>query len=283
MLKRLIVNADDLGYTPGVTRGIIRAHQKGIVTSTSVMINMPHGPEGVLQAMQEAPALGLGLHLTLTAGRPVLPPAAVPGLVREDGSFRRKEELIAGLHTLNIEEVQRELEAQIDRFTRTAGRPPDHLDSHHHITYLSPPLLALTMKLAADLGVPIRNPLAGDEETSAQALIAMGITASETVAWELANTLTRMVQTTGVKMPDYFIADFYGARVILGDLLNILMEVPEGVSELMCHPAEVDDLLRETSGYTDARAKELESLTHPSAREVCNSQFIQLINFGDLR
>jgi len=283
MLKQLIVNADDFGYTPGVTSGILAAHVKGIVTSTSVMVNMPHAAQSIQRAKNEAPQLGLGLHLTLTAGRPLLDPVQIPTLVGTSGTFKTRAELVPNLHSVDVGEVEAELRAQIAAFSRMAGHPPDHLDSHHHITYLTPPLLALTMKIAGELGVPIRRPVPGDVEKSASMLTDLGIAVNADMAWELSNTLVKMTETAQVRMPDRLIVDFYGQHVILGDLLNLLMELDEGVAEIMCHPAEVDPLLEEQSSYSAQRAKELETLIHPSAREVCNAQFIQLINFSDLR
>jgi hypothetical protein len=86
-MRQLIVNADDFGYSSGVNRGILEAHRQGIVTSTSVMVNQRAAPAGTKQALTDAPDLGLGLHLILTQGRPVLPPGQVPSLVGGDGRF----------------------------------------------------------------------------------------------------------------------------------------------------------------------------------------------------
>jgi len=70
-MKKLIVNADDFGRSPGINRGILDAHLNGIVTSTTVMINYPDAAPGLEQALLKAPDLGIGLHLNLTSGRPV--------------------------------------------------------------------------------------------------------------------------------------------------------------------------------------------------------------------
>ena len=85
MLRQLIVNADDFGFTEGVSRGILRGHHEGIVTSTSVMINFPAALDWVSRARQDAPDLGLGLHLVLTAGRPAAPHDRAGGLRGQSG------------------------------------------------------------------------------------------------------------------------------------------------------------------------------------------------------
>jgi hypothetical protein len=286
VLRQLIVNADDFGYTPGVTRGILRAHREGIVTSTSVMINMPAAGESLELAHREAPQLGLGLHLTLTAGPCAAPPHEIPDLVQSDGTFRPKGEFLTGLHTLDMQQVEHELRAQIARFEALAGHKPDHLDSHHHATYLSPPLATLMMQLARELGVPIRRPLPGGPEAvergAALLLEAIGGMPERAYAEEMVEILGAFMRQSGVAAPDHFIAEFYGERAILGELLLILVAVPEGVTELMCHPAEVDDALRASSSYADRRADELRWLTHPSTREVIRTEFIQLITFADI-
>jgi predicted glycoside hydrolase/deacetylase ChbG (UPF0249 family) len=287
VLRRLIVNADDYGLTPGVSRGILRAHAEGIVTSTTVMINMPAAEEWIDKALREAPGLGLGLHLNLTAGQPVSPPDDIPDLVTPRGTFHKADVLIGWLPTLNMEQVERELRAQIDRFTALAGQPPDHLDSHHHITYLSPPMATLMLGLARELSVPVRRPIpASWDETQAADIFEsmMGHRPpSRAYAEEMIDVLDGLFRKANVPTPDDFIRAFYGDGATLGNLLLLLLDTGEGATELMCHPAEVDEALESTSGYAEARQRELAALTAPSAREVINTEFIQLITFADLK
>jgi predicted glycoside hydrolase/deacetylase ChbG (UPF0249 family) len=287
VLRRLIVNADDYGLTPAVSRGILRAHAEGIVTSTTVMITMPAAPEWVETARREAPDLGLGLHLNLTAGRPVSPPGDIPDLVTPRGAFHPPDVLIGWLPTLDMEQVERELRAQIDRFTALAGQPPDHLDSHHHITYLSPPMASLMLGLARELGVPVRRPFPARWDAEQAADIFESLMGdrppSRAYAEEMIDVLDGLFRGAGVPTPDDFIRAFYGDGANLGNLLLLLLDVGEGTTELMCHPAEVDEALKTASSYTDSRQHELAALTAPSAREVINTEFIQLITFGDLK
>ncbi len=251
------------------------------------MINMPDAERGIKQAQADTPDLGMGLHLTLTAGRPALPATEVPDLVGPDGLFRRKGDVIAGLPTVDMLQVERELRAQIARFEEIAGRGPDHLDSHHHITYLSPPMVALMGQLARDLDVPIRRPLPAEADDPARRAehvqAAIEGMPNPAYAAEMANILTAIAEKSGLRTPDAFVAGFYGQNATLGDLLLILVDLKEGVSELMCHPAEVDDALRDASGYTDRRGDELAALTAASTREVIQTEFIQLITFADLK
>ena len=119
MKRRLIVNADDFGLSPGVTRGIVHAFRNGVLTSTTMLVNMPHFDDAV-EAARANPELGVGVHLTLLWGRPVLAPERVPSLVEPDGTFPRTLGTLARryyLGRLSAHEITLEIEAQIRKFT----------------------------------------------------------------------------------------------------------------------------------------------------------------------
>jgi predicted glycoside hydrolase/deacetylase ChbG (UPF0249 family) len=283
MLRRLIVNADDFGLTPGVSRGIIRAHREGIVTSTSVMINMPHAEESLRLAQQEAPGLGIGLHLNLTAGRPVSAPGEIPDLVSPTGEFLDADALIDRLESIDLAQVKREFTTQIDRFEAIMGQPPDHLDNHHYISARSLQTAKLFVEMAGELGCPIRRSTARKDILKGDLAETYTRIHGKDRMPQLIEELDAILTGGGVPTPDHFIGGFYGDGATLGSLLLIILDTEEGVSELMCHPAKVDGELRRMSSYSDRRGDELAVLTHPSAREVINSAFFQLINFGDLK
>ncbi|MDP2659278.1 MAG: ChbG/HpnK family deacetylase, partial [Dehalococcoidia bacterium] len=153
-MKVLIVNADDLGLSPGVNAGIVKAHRSGIVTSASLMANLPGAAPAVALA-RENPGLGIGLHLNLTAGRPL---TGCPTLLGARGSFLPLSRLLLRLAVLPRarREARAEMGAQAERLW-SLGVWPDHLDSHHHI-HLCRPLRRCASSLAAELGVPMRLP-----------------------------------------------------------------------------------------------------------------------------
>ncbi|MDZ4769998.1 MAG: ChbG/HpnK family deacetylase, partial [Chloroflexota bacterium] len=156
----LIVNADDYGLSPAVSAGIRKAHQDGIVTSTTVMITTPGAADAIRIAQRETPALGLGLHLTLAgmAAAPVTPADQVRSLVRADGLFYDKPEWSARASDFDADEVAREIEAQFAAFMSAAGCPPTHLDSHYHAAYRLPAALETMYTLAHEYELPIRDP-----------------------------------------------------------------------------------------------------------------------------
>jgi len=170
MTKYLIVNADDYGHTAGISEGIRRAHLQGIVTSTTAMMNRPASILELPKAQSLCPNLGLGVHLTLTTGQPLLPPGQIPSLVDENGNFYHSDPFIARLNQINPDQALAEWRAQVELFTRVTGRKPDHLDSHHHSSYFTPALFERMLILASELGCPIRKPFGADSASSADYL-----------------------------------------------------------------------------------------------------------------
>jgi predicted glycoside hydrolase/deacetylase ChbG (UPF0249 family) len=251
-VKRLIVNADDFGRSPGVTAGVLEAHAKGIVTSATVMVLEKAAARGIREAAERAPRLSLGLHFVLTGGgRPAgaareLQTLAPGGLLR-----RRPEELPTRIPP---EEIRIELEAQIDIFQVLARKSPTHLDSHHHVA-LHPSVAPVFAAVARARSLPVRAP---------------------------TEECRRTLRAAGVRTPDRFIKDFYAENVSFGTLERILEELPDGTSELMCHPGHVDEELKSGSTYADEREWEIELLCDPKIRELTRKRKIELIGFDAL-
>ena len=165
MAKRLIINSDDYGRAPEISRGIREAHLHGVVTSTTCLMNIPTTADDIAVALKETPNLGMGVHLVLTMGKPILPPEKVPTIVDENGNNRKYDPFIANLPNLNIDEVKTEWQAQIEAFIKAAGKKPTHLDSHHHSSYLSPDLFRAMLELARDYDCSIRLPFSSNENS----------------------------------------------------------------------------------------------------------------------
>ncbi len=275
-MKYLIVNADDYGLHPSVSAGIRRAHVDGILTSTTTMMNMPDAEFALQMAAEHCPNLGLGVHLTLTARSPLLPPEKLSALMRlSDGSrFPRESVLRAGAASIPAAEVKAEWRAQIERFIQLAGKHPDHLDSHHNSSYYTYPFFAAMLELAAEYQVPVRL-CYGDSEQGDYTAIPNDFPADTT-----PHELTRRFN---VPAPEHFIGGFYGDNVSLEYLLSHLQSLPEGVTELMSHPALDGEALQGISSYNTQRAEELALLIHPQVMEMVNAKQIQLVSFGTFR
>lgn len=149
-MKRLIINADDFGLCRGVNLGIMHAFQQGIVTSTTLMVNMPAADEAFALA-REHPTLGVGVHINLTAGVPLA--GDVTSLTGPTGLFLKMPELLESAHP---DHVRREVEAQVAAFL-ASGLRPTHLDSHHHVHQEMPVAREAIERVANRLGIPVRQ------------------------------------------------------------------------------------------------------------------------------
>lgn len=266
-MKRLIINSDDYGRTPEISHGIREAHLRGVVTSTTCMMNIPTTAADIAIALKETPSLGMGVHLVLTMGRPISPPETVTSITDEKGEFLKYTPLIERLPGLNIDEVKREWSAQIEAFVRASGRKPTHLDSHHHSSYFSPALFRGMLELAKEYDCAIRFPFTGDVSQELQ---------------ETSKHVPALIEEFNLRRPDRFIVDFYDEGATQEKLLSIIEILPDGATEVMCHPGYTDDAFAEESVYNNQRDRELKILTDPSIREAIKSKDIQLITFADL-
>ncbi|MEJ7590785.1 MAG: ChbG/HpnK family deacetylase [Planctomycetaceae bacterium] len=138
--RSLIVNADDFGMSAGVNRGIIEAHCRGIVTSTSLMVRWGAAAEAV-RLSRDCPRLGLGLHVDLGEW------------TYRDGDWMALYEVVS---LRNRDEVLREVTRQLDLFRDLTGRNPTHLDSHQH-AHREEPVRSIMMDLAQHNSIPLRH------------------------------------------------------------------------------------------------------------------------------
>jgi predicted glycoside hydrolase/deacetylase ChbG (UPF0249 family) len=258
MAKRLIVNADDLGISAGVNQGILEVHQRGIVTSTTAMVNLPDAGDGIRLLQREAPDMGIGLHLNLTRGQPVLPVEQVSSLVQADGIFYGVEAVLSGELNFSDDELAAEIMAQYDRFVELAGGPPDHIDSHHGTAYHLPATLDVLLQLATEHHLPLRNGVRRLKDPAQQAVYDR----YPAPCW-----------------PDQSEYRFYDDTVSLDILRMVLNEVPEGITELICHPGYARDL---DEAYNAPREDELRCLTDSGIRQLIEDQRIELVTFAAL-
>lgn len=277
--RALIINADDYGLTPSVSAGIRQAHLAGLLTSTTTMMNMPGVAEELERARAECPALGLGVHLVLTKGQPLLPPEAVPSLMGLSGGagLPGLSALLEGVDRLVAAEVEAEWRAQVEAFVRVTGHPPTHLDSHHHTSFVSPALLGAMLDLARAFGCAIRNPVTNLD--TAQRHLGLKPRQYDHLSQYIVPMLAAAAD---VPHPDHFDVRFFGARASEALLREVLVGLPAGVTELMCHPGLPDAALAEVSSYHRHRAQELEALTAPGLREAAAAAGVKLAHFGVL-
>jgi predicted glycoside hydrolase/deacetylase ChbG (UPF0249 family) len=290
-LKNLIVNADDLGWTEGVNRGILEAFGKGIVTSTSLLANGQAFANGVDLA-RSAPGLGVGVHLNLSDGPPVENRREVQSLLNENGQFRGGPESLLARRLargLELEEVEREWDSQI-QLVRKAGIEPTHLDGHKHV-HMLPGLFGIALALAKRHGIgSIRISL---EASTLRAALASGNSQKSSVVMKqgmqarglklLARDAREMAEKAGIATADYFCGIAQTGELTKEGILRLLKVLPEGTTELMCHPGYADEKLKRTATrLQESRQEELGILTDTEIRKVVASEAIRLIDYGFL-
>ena len=249
---RLIVNADDFGYTPGVTRGILRAHREGIVTATTLMANAPD-TDAAARAARASQTLDVGVHLVFTYGRPLSAPERVRSLITEAGAFPRVSDLLRSGQP-KADEALLEARAQYGRVRQLLGREPTHLDTHHWVHDL-PALEDTVIALAKETGAAART---HDGRQRAR------------------------FRDAGVRTPDRFVREYqHTGKIGLERLIGLLEVLSDdaGVIELMCHPGEPDEALISGSTYAAERGVELETLTDAAVRSAIERLRIELVNF----
>ncbi len=288
-MKNLIVNADDLGWTDGVNRGILDAFRGGIVTSTTLLANGAAFAEAV-KAAKSAPRLALGVHLNLSDGEPVADRESVISLLNDDGCFADGPESLLWKRArrgLILDEVEEEWDAQIQK-VRDAGIRPTHLDGHKHV-HMLPGFFEIALRLAKKHGIEaIRVSL---EESSLRAALASGSQHRAGVVMKqgvqarglklLARDARKQAARMGIATADYFCGIAQTGELTLEGVEQLLKNLPEGTTELICHPGYADEALQKTATRLQAsRQKELQILTDTRIRNLVASQGIRLIDYG---
>ncbi|RFU69913.1 chitin disaccharide deacetylase [Bacillus sp. V59.32b] len=246
-MTKLIINADDFGYSKGVNLGIIEAYQNGVVTSATMMTNMPRAAHAAALAL-ENPGLGVGIHLVLDCGAPVCD--HVPSLVNEKGVFHK----MAGIEQFaELADIENEYASQIERFF-ALGLKPTHIDSHHHL-HGHQKIYPTVERLAEKYRIPIRKVSANPQHMS----------------------------NVKLQTAQYFNHDFYGDELTLEYFIGLLDTVlPYETAEIMTHPAYIDEPLLTGSSYALQRVRELAILTDKRVQEAIADKKIELVTYTEV-
>ena len=272
-MRRLVVTGDDFGFSRGVNRAIVEAHEKGVLTSASLMVTGDAWEEAVSLARAH-PRLAVGLHLVIVCGRSVLSRAEVPHLVDHAGFFRTsptRAGLLYQLHPAARAELRREIRAQLERFQQT-GLPLDHVDGHLHL-HVHPVVVDVLAELAAEFGIPaVRFP--SEDFRLALRLdrtkIAAKVAAS-TVFGLLRRQGARRLRAAGVAVADRVYGLHSTGRVNEGYLARLAPRIGEGWTEIYCHPASPEPG-EPLNGPPGAGARELAALVSARVRSAIASE-----------
>ena len=289
-MKRLVVNADDFGMAGSINEGILEGHRRGIVTSTTLLANGSAFEAAVAMA-RSAPKLGVGVHLNLTQGAPVADPAQVPSLLDANGMFARAPgALLGGLlaGSVRSEEVERELAAQIEK-VRDAGIAITHLDGHKHV-HMLPRVFPLVLRLAQRFGIgAVRR--AAEQGGGMWRLLGRKKSAGvvkQSAKSRVLDLMTRnsraLLRQAGLHFPMHFFGITQTGFLDQQELAVLLRRIPEGTSELMCHPGCADDGMDpKLTRLRAERQRELDALTRPETLELVSRLGIELIDYRGLK
>lgn len=278
--RRLIVNADDFGFSEAVNAGIVEAHRKGILTSATLLANAP-AFDNAVELAGENPGLGVGIHLNLVRGRPLSSP--------ENGNMRPFR--LRRMTPQFLAQAEQEYRAQFEKVI-AAGIRPTHIDFEKHHAWQGP-LYALACRLAEEYGIPAARTLAepvwfslcklgfpGLRQTTMSALLRTGFTlfGGEKAA-----------EKAPLSHPDHFLGQLHIGQMTEKIWLRLLASLPAGVSEVMTHPGRAEKLGSDTSvnelgasRLTKNRPAELSALLSPAVRSAVEAHGITLMNFTQI-
>lgn len=268
---RLIINADDLGYSPAVNQAIDDLFRAGLVTSTSLLVNQVASEEGA-EIARHSPQLSLGVHLNLSRGRPLLARDLVPSLVDEIGNFCDPRQLFrrALLGQIRWYEAAAELEAQVE-WALARGLQVDNLDTHVHFHTL-PAARRLTAWLANRYHVAAwRTPYV------LSTILPIRL-------W--TDVLVTPPKPGALLSPDYLLSlHQWGERLLSDPRVARLLVKPGIVTELVVHPGYAADEFLPSADQLqpDQRQAEVDLLTSPVFRRWIDDLGVRLIGFADLR
>jgi chitin disaccharide deacetylase len=262
-VKYLIPNADDFGYTRDVNEGIIHAHRQGILTATTIMATGAAFDHAVMLA-RENRSLDVGVHLVLV-GSPGLPPTVLQLLQQ------------IALHRINIYD---ELAQQVCKVQK-AGIRPTHLDTHKH-THLIPPVLNAVARIASEFQIPwVRRPFdlpmhGGRVPWQRQAI-------SKTLGFARSR-FHRVLTRYGCRTTDYFAGFQMTGHFDAAELARLIRQLPEGVTEFMCHPGFCTQELQATrTRLKESRRRELDALTSRVVRKAMEESNVTLARYPEIR
>jgi predicted glycoside hydrolase/deacetylase ChbG (UPF0249 family) len=268
--KQLVVNADDFGFTPDVNQGIVEAHRLGILTATTLMANGA-AFDDALELARQTPALDIGCHLVLIGGRSLVTQKPFPLTVPQ---------LATALVTRQIRPYD-ELRAQVRRIVESGIRPT-HLDTHKH-THLAPSVLDAVARLSEEFGIRwVRRPFDFPLNALGGTVPRMKRLTSGAMSL-LRRRFHRVLEKHGCLTTDHFAGFQITGRFRAAELVRLMSAIPEGSTELMCHPGRCGPALHAArTRLKESREHELAALISREVRQAVELNGIELVNYAGL-
>ncbi|MCF8256979.1 MAG: ChbG/HpnK family deacetylase [Flavobacteriales bacterium] len=284
--RLLIANSDDFGITESVTDAIVATHTMGIMTSTTIMMNMPACDYAISMATNY-PELGVGIHLNLTEGRPVSSADSVPLLLDDHGSFlnnaRQRRNLLFGRE--KTEQAKIEIKAQMTKLL-DLGLTPTHFDSHHHITGVPCAFLA-SAEVAKEMGInkaritSVSHRLTGGTGLHERTKYAIGSVAgapkSAIHQWNKYRLRTLGFQTPDDKILPGRVIPFVQDPV--EQFIRALSCLRPGVTEISFHPGYMDSVPNDSAKTAELRVRDYRVSTDTKVLRFIETHGIKLVSF----
>lgn len=281
-MRYAVINADDFGYSEAVNEAIITCYQKGILTSTSLMVRGEKANTAI-QFAQENPDLGVGLHLVLCCGKSALTPTEIPHLVDKNGNFSSSPE-IAGLKYQFIpqakEELRKEIKAQLQAFKNT-GLQISHVDGHLHL-HTHPLVLEILVELAEEFDYKfIRLP-------SEELYFTLSVDNNNLLLKVIYDAVFRQLRLYGEKLLNSsnnlnYLEKVYGlletGKITESYLLGLIPQIEANYIEIYAHP----QYLKQSLSSKIVPNSELEAFCSQKVKDMLSLQNFQLVNYLQLR
>lgn len=262
-MTNLVVNSDDFGYSKAVNLGIIETFLHGVLTSTTLMANM-YGFEEAVKLSKQYPDLGIGVHLSLTCGKPIL--SKMDTLVQKNGDFISLKQLKTNPDSIDLDQLYVEWRAQIEK-VKEAGIDVTHLDSHHY-THSVGNNFEVIEQLSKDFDILIRNCFGVKEKLTNPSVAPMN------EFWNLFN------------YPEMKKLDFPYSQMKESLFRMIEQDAHKYAQfekvEAVCHPGYLDEEVYLGSSFNIARMREVKLLCDPKMKELLNDCGYRLCTYRDI-
>lgn len=273
MTRRLIVSGDDLGLHEAINRGVLEAHEEGIVTSASIGA-CGRAFDHACRLVERRRRLDLGIHLTLVEEKPLLGPEVLKTLAPKRVFPKSYRHLFLRLMNggVDLREIEMEWDAQIQKVLQ-AGLRISHIDSHQH-THFFPQLRPILFKLAEHYEI---------KRIRAGARVVPSRTKFSVFLAPLAKTVHRAARSRGIATPDALWLPSPSGRITGLQLVNGIPNLPEGVTEVVVHPgADQGALERAYPDWGFKWQQELAAVKATDVRDALARHRVELTRYSEL-
>jgi len=298
----LIITADDYGASKNINDGIKIAADNNAITAISALSNFTESLSELKKISENHPDIGIGVHLNITTGKPILGDEQVPSLVNPNGNFYTISELLPKIKSISPDDLRKELRAQILALTKYNIKV-DHLSDHYGLSLYSP-FFEIVMELSKEFDVPIRTPLTASVKypeifpnskmykRGRQIAFRLALTAPfkaiSLLKYSRIQEMEKKIQKLdelGILHPNVSIGYFWGDPTA-ANLLYILEHLPNGISEIILHSGTYSRQEYYPSGldldYFNNRENELITITSNYLKEYYNYLNIKIIGYSEI-